>query len=169
MRKVLLVLVAAAVAVLASNAAFAKDMKGMWGPGISYERLPLDVKFGVSPKASVFVGLGFHSTNIEGQDAEFGLGGGLDYALFGADDFNFNFQPAIRFFTNSADAGGGDVIEVPVSLAAEVWMNDHVSVQGSHGIVFRNVSPDVGDSATEISTRGNASITEFRFRYWFTK
>lgn len=168
MRKVLLVLAVAAVAVLASNAAFAKDMKGMWGPGVSFESLPVDVKFGISPKASVFGGVSFRDTNIEGADSEFGLGGGFEYALFGGDDFNFNFQPAIRFFTNSGDFGGADVIEVPVSLAAEVWMNDHVSVQAAHGIMFRNVSPDVGDSTTEILTHGS-SVTAFRFRYWFTK
>lgn len=162
MRKVLLVLAAAAIAVLASNTAFAKDMKGMWGPGVSVETLPLDVKFGVSPKASVFVGLSYRK--VKDQDSQLGLGGGLDYALFGGDDYNFNFQPAIRFYTG----GSTDVIEIPVSLSVEAWMNSNVSVEASHGLVFRNVSPEVGDSATEIFTDAS-SVTAFRFRYWFTK
>lgn len=164
MRKIFLsALTALTVVALAAGSAQAVDMKGKWGPGVSFEDVPIDVKFGVSPKASVFVALGFRDTNIEGADADFGIGGGFEYALFGGDDYNFNFQPSIQFFS-----GNQDMIRIPLALAAEVWMNERVSVSMSHGISFVNVSgdDDIGtEDETTISTFAG-SVTAFRFRFW---
>jgi hypothetical protein len=164
MRKLFLSAVTAlTVVALAAGSAQAVDMKGKWGPGVSFEDIPLDAKFGVSPKSSVFVGIGFRDTNIEGADADIGIGGGFEYALFGGDDYNFNFQPSIQFFT-----GNQDMFRIPLALAAEVWMNDKVSVSMSHGIVISSVSGD-DDLGTEDETNIGTfagSVTAFRFRFW---
>ena len=165
MRKLLMmVATAAAVVTLAAGSAEAVNMKGKWGPGLSFEQIPLDVKFGISPKSSVFFGLGFRDEESD-DDTDFAIGGGFEYALFGNDDFNLNFQPSIQFLTGE----GGDDIRIPLALAAEVWMNDRVSVAMSHGVVFTNFGDDddtPGDEGgSEISTFGS-SVTAFRFRFW---
>lgn len=166
MRKLLMTVAAVATVVtLAATSAEAVNMKGKWGPGLSFEETPLDVKFGLSPKSSVFVGLGFR--DAEGDEStDFGIGGGFEYALFGNDDFNLNFQPSIQFLTGN----GGDDIRVPVALAAEVWMNERVSVSMSHGIVFTSFgddddTPGIDEGGSTVSTFGS-SVTAFRFRFW---
>jgi len=106
MRKLLMTVAAvAAVVTLAASSAEATNMKGKWGPGISFEETPIDVKFGLSPKSSIFFGLGFRDAESD-NDANFNLGAGFEYALFGNDDFNLNFQPSIQMFTGN---GGTDI------------------------------------------------------------
>ncbi|HEX7880509.1 MAG TPA: hypothetical protein VF720_13935 [Candidatus Eisenbacteria bacterium] len=167
MRKLVMTIAAViAVATLATGTAEAVNMKGKWGPGVSFEETPLDVKFGLSPKSAVFFGLGFSDTDIEGSDTDFGLGAGFEYALFGNDDFNLNFQPSIQYFTGGPS---GDLIRIPVALSAEVWMNDRISVGMSHGIAINMFSDDddteFDEGQTTIGTFG-ASVTAFRFRFY---
>jgi len=165
MRKLLMtVATVAAVVTLAASSAEATNMKGKWGPGISFEETPLDVKFGLSPKSAVFFGLGFRDAEND-EDTDFNLGAGFEYALFGNDDFNLNFQPSIQMFTGN----GGTDIRVPLALAAEVWMNDRISVSMSHGIAFYSQGDDEDTEADEGgSTTGTfgSSVTAFRFRFY---
>lgn len=165
MRKLLMTVAAVATVVtLAANSAEAVNMKGKWGPGLSFEETPLDVKFGLSPKSSVFFGLGFRDAEDD-DNTDINIGAGFEYALFGNDDFNFNFQPSIQFLSGN----GGDDIRVPLALAAEVWMNDRVSVSMSHGIVFTSVGDDddtVGDEGGSTIGTFGSSVTAFRFRFY---
>ena len=168
MRKILMTIAAVATVVtLAAGSAEAVNMKGKWGPGLSFEDIPLDVKFGVSPKMSVFGGFGFQDADSDPDgNTNFNIGAGFDYALFGNDDFNFNFQPSIQFLTGN----GGDDIRVPLALSAEVWMNDRVSVSMSHGIVFTSYgdnsdTPGIDEGSSTVGTYGS-SVTAFRFRFW---
>jgi hypothetical protein len=166
MRKLVMIVAAVAtVATFATGTAEAVNMKGKWGPGVSFEETPLDVKFGLSPKSSVFFGLGFSDSDIEGSDTDFALGAGFEYALFGNEDFNFNFQPSIQYLTGN----GGDDIRIPLALAAEVWMNDRISVAMSHGLVFTSFGDDddtVGDEGGSTVGTFGSSVTAFRFRFY---
>ena len=166
MRK--LVLTVAAVltaATLAAGTAEAVNMKGKWGPGVSFEETPLDVKFGLSPKSSVFFSIGFSDSDVEGSDTNFGLGAGFEYALFGNDDFNFNFQPSVQYFTGGP---GGDLIRIPLALSAEVWMNERFSVGMSHGFRFNIVSDDddtqFDEGGTNIEDRKSTRLNSSHLR-----
>jgi hypothetical protein len=166
MRKLLMTVAAVATVVtFAAGSAEAVNMKGKWGPGISFEETPIDVKFGLSPKSSVFFGLGFRDAESD-DNTDFSLGAGFEYALFGNDDFNFNFQPSIQFLTGN----GGDDIRIPLALSAEVWMNDRFSVAMSHGLVFTSNgdddnTPGFDEGGSTINTFGS-SVTAFRFRFY---
>lgn len=151
MRKILAALaVAALAAVGATGVSHAVDMaKGDYALGFFDQNAPIGGIYWFSPKAALAVGIGIQKPD-EG-DTEFDLTVGVPITLIGNDRANFQVRP--RLFYGSNAVSNGNFMAFGADLAAEVFITKHFSLLAGHGLEFQTISPDEGDSVTNINSR----------------
>lgn len=151
MRKILAALAVVALAVVGTTGVgHAVDMaKGDYGLGFFDQNAPVGGIYWFSPKAALAVGLGIQKPD-EG-DTEFDITIGVPINLIGGSRANFQLRP--RFFYGSNAVTNGNFMAIGADLAAEVFVTKHFSLLAGHGLEITTISPDEGDSSSNINSR----------------
>lgn len=151
MRKFLAALAVVAFATVgAAGVSHAVDMaRGDYGLGFFDQNAPIGGIYWFSPKAALAVGIGFQKPDEGDTEVDFTVG--IPINLITTDRANFQVRP--RFFYGSNAVANGNFVAFGADLAAEVFVAKHVSLMAGHGLEVQSVSPDQGDSVTNINTR----------------
>lgn len=167
MRKIMAALAVVAAASLATTGvSHAVDMtRGATGVGFFDQNAPIGGIYWFSPKAAFAVGIGIQKPD-EG-DTEFDLTVGIPINVAGNSRANLQVRPRVFFATNTPiGAGTGDYLAFGADLAVEVFLAEHLSVLAGHGVEVQSVSPEEGDSITNINSRV-VSGSSVGFYYYF--
>ncbi|NOT34725.1 MAG: hypothetical protein HOP12_11220 [Candidatus Eisenbacteria bacterium] len=180
MKKLVTILSLAALTTLAGSAAWAKDMKGMWGLGYTRSEFPIGARFWLSPSVGLDLGVGFSAFTPDGGDGQtaFGVDVGVPFVVASTENAHFFVRPGISFADNGAEVGPfTDAVSqfwVSGTLGAEYFFTDSFSIQAGHGILYRSVttefevSPGVTDEVTDSYIESEAfGISSIGFHwYW---
>lgn len=154
--------------------ASAKDMAGKFGLGYYLSDAPVGVRYWVTPKVGLDVGVGFEMKDLGAKSAtSYWFDLGIPYIVVGTERANlFVRVGAVIGILDDRVYGTGlqdkTWTDVNVSLApgAEVFVGENFSLEASHGIGVEFKSPPTGDSLTNVKTFGNG-ISSLGFHFYF--
>jgi hypothetical protein len=161
------------LAVVIPASAFAKDMKGLWGPGYFRAEAPVGVRVWMSPTLGLDLGLGFSSGDAGGEDlTDYTVDLGLPIVMASAGDANFFVRPGVLYTSDEDDFGGTIGVDattttaISASLGVEYFFTERFSVQAAHGVFWASSEPPVGDSSSQFATE-DFGISNIGFHYYF--
>lgn len=154
--------------------ASAKDMTGKFGIGYYVSDAPVGLRYWMTPKVGLDIGLGLDMTDLGDESAtSYFFEVGIPYVVVGTERANFFIRPGVAFgILDDRVYGSGTVddtwTDITITLApgAEVFFGDNFSLEASHGIGIQILSPPEGDSLTNVSTFG-AGVSELGFHFYF--
>jgi hypothetical protein len=145
----------------------AEETAGRIGVGATLPR-DLSLSYGISERTVLEAGFGFASFGDDTRDTEFSIGASIRSALVKGDKADLNFEVGLQYESLSeypSGAGGADVFTPMAGLHVLFWLSRNFTVGAAHGIALEFVSPDSGNSTTNIrSYAGN--LTHVSFTYW---
>jgi hypothetical protein len=159
----------------------AMDMTGKYGMGYFNSEIPVGGRYWFAPKMGFDLGVGFDMQDQGTQSyTDFYVGAGFNYVLISTDKANFFARPGVVYGSLDARPYGiaseSKWTKVKFSLmpVAEVFFNDHFSLQAGHGFELELVSyPDEaafgdlsGESRTNFKTL-DGSISYLGFQFYF--
>ena len=154
--------------------ASAKDMTGKFGLGYYLSDAPVGLRYWVTPKVGLDVGLGLDMTDTGTETAtSYFFDVGIPYIVVGTERANFFVRVgALIGILDDRVYGSGTLddtwtnVTASIAPGAEVFFGDNFSLEASHGINFEFISPPVGDSRMNINTFGS-STTDLGFHFYF--
>ena len=156
------------LAVVLPASAFAKDMKGMWGPGYFRPEAPIGVRIWFSEKLAGDLAFGISSSDATGDNlTDWVVDLGLPIVVANAENTMFFVRPAFAY--QSVAVNSSDEItafSISAQLGVEHFFAERFSVQVAHGITWQSIDPPTGDSITEFFTE-DFGISSIGFHYYF--
>lgn len=154
--------------------ASAKDMTGKFGLGYYVSDAPVGIRYWVTPKVGLDLGVGFEMKDLGSENANsFWFDVGIPYIVVGTERANLFVRVGATIgILDDRVYGSGTLdktwTDVVASLApgAEVFIGDNFSLEASHGIGFEFKSPPEGDSLFNVKTFGNG-ISSLGFHFYF--
>jgi hypothetical protein len=170
MKKTLFVVAATMLLVGATTPAMAAH-PGQFGLGVLNSDFPIGLFIGMNDKTTVAFGLDVQKPDTDSADNGeqsfgFGLGGALEYNLWGGSNWGFGVFPQVGFATQSYEditvgnttqsVDSSSQIMILLALGGHYDPVDSVSLYFAHGLgISNNSPPGGGDSSTNIGTFGD--------------
>ncbi len=175
MKKAVLVLSVLALALALVGPAAAKDMKGMWGPGYFTPDAPVGIRYWLTPKAALDIGIGFSQreivTDLEGNTETktgFTFEAGVPFVVASDDNTFFFIRPGFEFANDPVNADDSSTtIRIRGSLGVEHFFSNRFSLQVAHGIAFQSYDPGTkgSDSSTTLGSEA-FGISSLGFHFY---
>lgn len=186
MKRILLVISAAACVIAMAEPTFAQDGMKL-GLGYFRPEAPIGGRAWISDKVAVDVGFGLQNKEAAFEDSvggipvtrsekktSFCVDAGLPFVVVGDETTRFFVRPGVTYSNNPVwDSGANDwanstEIWVAGTLGVEHWFGKRFSLAAGHGIVFKSIDPGTKNSDTSSEITSEAlSLSSVGFHFYF--
>jgi hypothetical protein len=110
---------------------------------------------------TIVLGAGFEKPLVYGENAQFNLDFGVEFASFDG------FSSGGAFGLSQDDDNTTTVVSPHIGFTVRAWMGNHFSLSATHGVKLDLISPPGdGDSLTNFGTF-HGDFTDVAFTFWF--